>query len=794
MWRRLARSSVVVTHRSARRIAIPRPHVRLPLCLPFPQQLAASSQTFSSAPNAHSGVYRARANDVKVRDIALSELVQRPWVELQEFYGPVEMSKVRQTLPLLWKELSSETEGGAKVPPEIAQDFYEIARLRRLFKLQGDAFSYVEDHYLERVSFEMYGQMFNILVTTKDPQRMRDIFERAMTRYDPELGQVPPEIVYRLGITASIMLEDYRGMKTLLREMEVNRVRPSIEITTRVIVAQAKKGDVQTVVAAAEKLNPQDGRKWHEADINRVITSLGIAGEPDAAFDFYRRSEIRLSPQTLMKLMLVCRGNSRSQHALAILANRRRFGLKMQPAQYPALLEIIEELGIAGAPASEMAVMLKEMRDNGVAFNDRTHALIARNQQHLHGTPFMLTPTVLVPSSELAQEGAVAQSRTKEADMPLLNELLETRKFAQAAAIVDLYALPVSNDMLARDAQQEPTSAEDEATIVPAWLADLAIEAYSQNQEVDKVRSLLRGFMRVRGNFKHALSRIVGLFGGKGKLRDGRMAYEAFLAMQFQGLRIFRIRDALVRFKQYQDTNAALGLLKQVSRQIAEALQDTDSLENARNHPEDFMAVLKSSGALHFDPGRAVRDILRIVLASKELGMVFTALDQLESDGIPLRAVDFEIVFSAMSKLNSGESKTFSEGDFMVVWEDMTQRSVVPSKAIVRLVIPELCGQGGKGGNEESKRRKLAVIEGYRQAAKIRHDNYVLPASCFTTLLESAAEVGSIEDVSAVHAGAVKALGAAMNKKHHSVGDHSKILETWNAIKTKKMVGQHAAV
>ncbi|GMF26049.1 unnamed protein product [Phytophthora lilii] len=686
------------------------------------------------------------------------------------------MSKVRQTLPLAWMELS----GDSAVAPEVVEDFYEASMLCRLPKLQRDVFSYMETHYLDRVSFKMYGQIFTNLTTAKDPQRMRAIFERALTRYDREQGQIPPEIIYRLGISAAIGLDDFVGVKTLMREMEMNGVKPSVEIVSRVMVAQANKGDVKTVLAAAEKLNPQDERKWHEADINRVITSLGIAGEPDAAFDFYRRSQIRLSPQTLMKLMLVCRGNSRPKHALAILANRRRFGLKMLPAQYLTLLEIIEELGIGGAPTNEMALILKEMRENGVRFNDRVHAFIARNQHLLQGTPFMLTPPVSDQSDGIAQVDTDDQPRARESDMPLLRELLDTRKFPQAAAIVDSYAY----------VQQDSSSLGEEVIIVPAWIADIAVEAYSQNQEIDKVRGLLRGFLKVRGVVKHALSRIVGLFGGKSKLRDNRMAYEAFLAMQFQNFRIYRVRDALTRFKHYDDAKASLELLKQVSEQISEALQDTNILKNAARHREDFMRTLERSGTLNFDPTRAVRDVLRILVGTKKLDLVGSALDILESDGIPIRAVDFEYIFGAMSKVNDKNDGPYPAEDFIMIWEDMTRRNVMPSKAVLRLVVPVLCVQGGPG---DDKRWKRAAIEGYHQAVKDQHDNYVLPIACFSMLLQAAAETGSVVDVNAIHAGAVKALGATMNKKHHSLADHSNILETWNAIKSAKAAAERSA-
>ncbi|KAE8992208.1 hypothetical protein PR003_g20692 [Phytophthora rubi] len=787
MWRRLARSSAAVARRLpiASRVDVPRPRTWCPLSLPCSQLLFASSRSFASDSRARNV---ARTNDVKVRDIELRELVRRPWVEMEAYYGPVEMSKVRQTLPGLWNELSRD----AKVAPEIVEDFYEAARLFKLSQLQRGVFSYMETHYLERVSFQMYGQIFNILTFAKDPQRMRAIFERAMTRYDPEQRQTPPEIVYRFGITAAIELEDYMGMKMLLRDMEAKGVKPSVEIVSRVMVAQAQKGDTKTVLAAAEKLNPQDKRKWHEADINRIITSLGIAGEPDAAFDFYRKSQIRLSPQTCMKLMLVCRGNSRPKHALSILANRRRYGLKMQPVQYPTLLEIVEELDIAGAPANEMALILEEMRDIGVQFNDRVYALIARNQRHLHGTKFMLTPPI--PGAEDGKEGGVdfeAQARTKEADKPLLRELLNSRNFAQAAAIVDSYVLPVSDDMMSGGRIKEAKSLGKEPALVPAWLADKAIEAYSQNQEIDKVRSLLRGFLCVRGDFKHALSRIVGLYGGKGKQRDSRMAYEAFLAMQVQGFPIHRVRDALTRFKQHQDTEAASDLLKQVSGQIAEALRDSNSIENAAKHQDDFMRTLERSGVLSFDPARTVRDVLRILLASKELGMVFAALDQLASDGIPVRSVDYETIFSSMSKANNTDDDVFSVEGFMKVWEDMIGRSVAPSKAVLRLVLPVFCGnENMEDIGDKRKRRHIAAIEGYHQAARDRRDNYVLPVACFSMLLEAAAETGSVEDVNAIHAGAIRALGASVNKRNLSLAGYNKILDTWQAIKSKKAAAE----
>ncbi|CAH0476544.1 unnamed protein product [Peronospora belbahrii] len=182
------------------------------------------------------------------------------------------------------------------------------------------------------------------------------------------------------------------------------------------------------------------------------------------------------------------------------------------------------------------------------------------------------------------------------------------------------------------------------------------------------------------------------------------------------------------------------------------------------------MRVLKNSGAFRFDPGRAVRNALRIFLDSKELGMVVDALDHLESNEIPIRSSEYENMFSTTTKTTGNDGKLYTADDFMLVWNDMIRRSIPPSKAILRLVIPVMCGGMGVSVNnsDDWKCMKLSALRGYHQAVEDHHDNYVLPVPCFSMLLEAAVEQGSIEDVNAVYAGAVKTLGAFMNKKHYT--------------------------
>ncbi|RLN21649.1 hypothetical protein BBJ28_00005530 [Nothophytophthora sp. Chile5] len=804
MWRQLARRGAAGAAHRAHRIQCVQlaPSTRRADALGTiarvsqrPQQLLLTARGFGSSANDDDGSTAAEdpnRNRMRLCDIELHSLARHPWDDLRRKFGPVKLGKARQALPQVWKLMvdntatttASKEEASGAPTPEVVEEFFSAASQCKLSTLQMEIFNYMETHYPNVMDFVMYDEIFRVLSIAKDLKTMLVIFERAVQRYDPARGHPAPEIVYRFGICAAIARDDMEEIQRLVDEMAAYDVDPSVEIKTRVLIAKAKGGDVETVLATSVQLDPHDGNQWHEADVTRVITSLGIVGKPDMAFDFYRRSQIRLSPNLLMVLMLVCRGNKQPKHALAILANRRRFGLKLMSNQYPLLLEILEELDIAGKPGHEMALVLEEMRANNVVFNARTHAIIARNQQHLQGTPFMLTESTSTSASEPSKE---AQPRWMETDLPLMRKLLEKRDFAQAATITDAYVRPVSD--VGADGRRHEGTGRD-ATVVPPWLAEMAVEAYTQNAEVDKVRSLLLGFSRVHGKFGHALSRMASLFGGNGELRDNRAAYDVFVAMQFQERAIFRVRDALARFEQFHDADATLLLVKQVVLQIAKALNVIDGANGdvgARRQKAELIGSLKNSGALRFDPVRAVRDGLRILVDMRELGKVVEALDYLESQGVPVRGDDYKTIFRAMGQVNSSRAGVYTADDFMTVWEDMTRRGVAPNKSVLHHVILPLCSKAGKDGADGRKRRQCALLEGYRQASSVREDRYVLSIPCFSELLSAAAESGGVEDVHAVYTAGAKSLDSNMNRKHHNAAYRNEMLQKWKAIRVKKV-------
>lgn len=97
-------------------------------------------------------------------------------------------------------------------------------------------------------------------------------------------------------------------------------------------------------------------------------------------------------------------------------------------------------------------------------------------------------------------------------------------------------------------------------------------------------------------------------------------------------------------------------LLRQVSGQIVGAMKDFKLRRGIKKTP---------SGALNFNPGRAIRDSLRVLLGSKDLDIVVAALDYLESD---VRSSKYENIFSTMTNANDNDGKMYTADDFMLVW------------------------------------------------------------------------------------------------------------------------------
>lgn len=319
-----------------------------------------------------------------VGGVPLPELARRSRRDLQDDLGDARMRKVRQGLPQRWKSLLD----AGKVAPQVVSQVFLAAAKFQLPKLMLEAFEYSDEHYPERVDYVVYGEMFNMLSRSGKPDAILKIYERVKDRFSAE--RPAPEIIYRYGIYAKLGQEDFAGVEQLVQDMGRHDIPVSNEIASRVMVGLAKAGNEHSVLEIFESLDPQAGR-WHPADVDRVITSLGQIGHADEAFEFYREAQIKLSGNTLLSLLRVCELNDRPRHAMAVLANRKRFNLALNTRQFNRILESLEFFD----KREDIAAVLQEMVDSRVPLDAATHAIIARNQDVLQGAslPLASRPT-----------------------------------------------------------------------------------------------------------------------------------------------------------------------------------------------------------------------------------------------------------------------------------------------------------------------------------------------------------------------------------------------------------------
>lgn len=739
MLRHVARTAVAL-----RTLAGSSPAVRaarLPAAQRQPQWLLSVGARALSTTGINSD---ALPNGLVVAGVSLPELARRSRRDMQDDFGDAKVRKVRQALPQRWKSLVD----AGKVAPQVVSQVFLAAVKFQLPKLMLEAFEYSDEHYPERVDFVMYGEMFNMLSRSGKPDAILNIYERVKDRFDDE--RPAPEIIYRFGIYAKLGQEDFKGVEQLVQDMGRHGIAVSNEIASRVMAGLAKAGNEHAVLEIFESLDPQVGR-WHPADVDRVITSLGQVGHADEAFEFYRESQIKLSGNTLLSLLRVCELNDRPRHAMAVLANRKRFKLALNTRQFNRILESIEFFD----KREDIADVLQEMVDSRVPLDAATHAIIAHNQDALQGTKFAVSA---------AADGW--EKRSRQLDEPLVKDLMTKRAFGDVAAIVDAYARPVSpSDMSEEDTDstlrftkhnQASTFPIKGATTVPAWLAVPAVSAYSSIGEHHKLVGLLRGFALVKSaSVERALALAAKLAAPSSDSRDPVLLYNALKALQFQGHDISRARDAIECFRGFNDIDAAIRLCQQTSRQFVDALARNDGDAKAANR------------AVGFDRVYILNAALQMLVESHELSAVVDLLNEVEFLGLNVSARDYAAVFSAMRTHNQSLRERGNDGvvydaaDFEMIWRDMAHRGVAPTTRILSQICSAVRASGGAN-------MQRSVLGAYQQLASTQNgdesgseDNYVMPLPCYTALLEMAARHASVEDVRQLYKDAVSHMDEA---------------------------------
>lgn len=668
---------------------------------------------------------------MKIHGVALLDLARRSRRDLEDEFGPDALRRAHQALPQTWNDLledgqqqQREDGGDLELPVsrDVAKQIFLAAIKQQLPQLALSVFEYMDATFPMQVDFVVYGEVFTLLSRAGKTDETLAVFERNKLLYSDD--RPAPELIYRFGVFGKLGKKDFEGVTELIDEMQSYGIELSNELKSRIMTAYAIHGDSDKVLEIYESLDPQVGR-WHEVDVDRVINSMGLIHYPDEAFDFYRNAQIKLTGNTILALLNVCRVNDRPKHAMAILANRKRFNLVLNTREYNKVLETLEQFD----QHTEIAAILDEMVQNGVRLDKLTKAIVARNQQFLQDTAH--------GNGGSGEDDDDWDLKLSEQDTRRkMQKLNASKAFAMAARLADMHATPLHTERTDGEAENENGS---EAMLISPSLAFEAVAAYANSGAHDKVRALLAGFVSVKGDFGHALTFLISFYS---KLDDREMVYRALKASQFQGRDIYRVKEALDRFHEFGDADAAMTLFHQVSQQIAAMLEEN------RN---DFQRLKK---ALSFDRANFVKMTLQVLIEYQKLDDVVHVLDTLETQGFHVCTSDYATVFRLMREQqtkNGSDGTLYKAADFDRLWDDMTCRGVAPSKAILAYSCVILAS-----GNAIQQQK---LLDAYAQMKQ--DDSYNIPPVCYSALLQATATLGSRHDVQTLFDEAVRSIQEA---------------------------------
>ncbi|POM80196.1 Hypothetical protein PHPALM_1999 [Phytophthora palmivora] len=606
-------------------------------------------------------------------------------------------------------------------------DLFTVAQKTRATSVMLDAFNFLETKYPSHINFAVYGEMFRILQRKDDSKRLIEIYETAKPRF-----KAVPEMIYRFGIVGYLQNDDMDLAVKIWQEMSDAGHETTNEITSRLMMAYARKGEVEKVQELFESVDPQIGY-WHESCIDRVILSMGIIEQPAKAFEFYSNSSMKLNGGTLIALLSVCYNNNCKQQASDILANRKKFDLKLDARGYNRIMMILEFL----ERNDEIKEILEEMMGNNVRFDTRTHSIIERNAEFLKGTNFVADP-----------------NRSKAAGFtlsPRIREMLSEGNFSDAAALVDSIAKPVEASHLAEDFEGE---IPDGALIVSPSVSRDAVRAYIQTKQHDKVAALIKGFSVVRGKYAYALAEVITHYLKlKSKMGD-ELAYAANKAMLSQGVRIYRVDDTLMLFRRFHDPDAAIELFNQVLA----SYWGSNTAEDAENEQGDNDTKPRY---VNFNIGKVINLVLQTLAENGRVAEALDTFNRLESRGLQVAQANYVTILSSMRKYlrtsnkknDKGQKVKYDIDNAQTVLKDLRSRGLKVNRAVVGYLCPAYIGA--------NKQQRLELLEAFAEAQSDSNDGYILPHVCYETLLNFTAQEGHVSEVKQLYEEAV----ASLNEK-----------------------------
>ncbi|CAI5716186.1 unnamed protein product [Hyaloperonospora brassicae] len=652
-------------------------------------------------------------------------LLTRSARELRDELGD---SKIGNVAKALTRELDDALAREDVTSDEII-DVFTAAQKTRAISVMLKAFDFLEATFPAHINFAVYGEVFRVLARKNNPDRLIQIFETSKPRFS-----AVPEMIYRFGIIGYLQKNDMEAAVETWQEMLDAGHETTNEITSQLMMAYARHGQVEKVLELYESIDPQIGH-WHESCIDRVILSMGIIEQPAKAFEFYSNSSMKLNGGTLMALLSVCNNNNCKQQASDILANRKKFDLRLDARGYNRIMMTLEFL----ERNDEIKDILEEMVESGVRFDTRTNAIIERNSQFLKETNFV---------ANLSKSRAAGFTIS-----PRIREMLAQGQLTEAAAYVDSIVKPVEESQVPDDFKGK---VPEGALVVSANAARDVVQAYIKTGQLDKVAALVKGFSVVRGKYTFALAEVIShCLPLKMKTGD-ELSYAATKALLYQGIRIHRVNDALMLFRRFHDPEATLELFEQVLASYC-GRDGKDARMPAEGQDENDDEYERKPHYVNFNIGKVINSVLRTLVENGRMAVALDALTMMESRGLQTTQANYVTILSSMHKCllqsNKGHEKkkvVYDMSSFRAVLKDLMDRNLKVNKAIVGYLCPAY-----KGAN---KQQRLELLEAFDGTLADPDDTYVLPHSCYATLLTFTAQEGTMSEVKKLYDEAVNSL------------------------------------
>ncbi|CAI5732542.1 unnamed protein product [Peronospora farinosa] len=670
----------------------------------FPQQLGGVNWYFTSI----AGVDR---------DLLLTRSAR----DLRDELGDSKMGSVAKAL----KGKLAEAMAREDVTSEDIIDLFTAAQKTRAVSVMLDAFNFLEANFPSHISFSVYGEVFRIMTRKNNPKRLIQIYETSKLRFS-----AVPEMIYRFGIAGYLQNGDMEIAIKTWQEMVDAGHETTNEITSRLMMAYARHGDVEKVQELYESVDPQIGY-WHESCIDRVILSMGIIKQPAKSFEFYSNSSMKLNGGTLIALLSVCNNNDCKQQASDILANRKKFDLRLDARGYNRIMMTLEFL----ERNDEIKYILEEMVEKEIRFDTKTNHIIERNAQFLEDTNFVASP-----SKSRAAGFTIS---------PRIRELLAQGNDSEAAAYVDSIVKSVDESQVPEDYKGE---VPEGALIVSPNVAKDVIQAYIKTEQPDKVAALIEGFSVVRGRYAYALAEVISHYLKiKTKLGD-ELSYAASKAMLYQGIRVYRANETMMLFRRFHDADAALELFTQ----ILASYRGKDG-RSAHVFAEDEDEDVKKPQYVNFNIGKVIDSVMQTLVENDRMAEALDTFTMMESRGLQATQFNYVTLLSSMRRYlqssNKGTKKqkvVYDILSFQTVLKDLKNRNMRVNRAVVGYLCPAY--------KEANKQQRLELLEAFDEARSDPNDNYILPHACYETLLTFTAQEGTMSELRALYDEAVSTL------------------------------------